>query len=203
MVGVRRDISSQVPILEHSAYRPTVRDVIADLPPPPEDGSEHRSVLNHQKCRITALNEERFSHVPQGGGWQDIPWDLRLDCHKVTDVRKGGWPDVYGRLSWDGYCPTITVGFDSFTRGRYGHPEQHRAITPREAARLQGFPDDFRFIGNRLDVRTQIGNAVPPPIARAAGEAIARVLNGESCGSRRRQAPNGKIGQQDQFDLAV
>jgi DNA (cytosine-5)-methyltransferase 1 len=69
------------------------------------------------------------------------------------------------------------VGFDSFTRGRYGHPEQNRAITPREAARMQGFPDDYRFLGNRMDVRTQIGNAVPPPLARAAGLAIIRALD--------------------------
>lgn len=203
MIGVRNDVSSQMPILEHCANRQTVRNIIADLPPPPDDCSEHPHVRNHQKCRITALNEERFSHVPQGGGWQDIPWDLRLNCHKVTDVRKGGWPDVYGRLSWDGHCPTITVGFDSFTRGRYGHPEQHRAITPREAARLQGFPDNFHFLGNRLDVRTQIGNAVPPAIARAAGAAISRVLRGERCSAVLRQQPEARIAKANQLALAV
>ena len=91
---------------------------------------------------------------------------------------KGGWPDVYGRLEWDGTCPTITAGFDSFTRGRYGHPEQHRSLTLREGARLQGFPDKFRFYGTRHDVRLQIGNAVPPPLAHAAGKALIRVLSG-------------------------
>ncbi|QIG80390.1 DNA cytosine methyltransferase [Stakelama tenebrarum] len=179
MIGILADISARSPDLVTSDEYVSVRDVIGDLPPPPNDCSEHPEYFNHQKCRITALNEERFSHVPQGGGWQDIPWDLRLPCHKVTDVRKGGWPDVYGRLAWDSQCPTITVGFDSFTRGRYGHPEQHRAITPREAARLQGFPDNFRFLGNRMDVRTQIGNAVPPPLAKAAGTAIANILSGQ------------------------
>ncbi|WP_038650100.1 DNA cytosine methyltransferase [Roseicyclus elongatus] len=177
MIGLRRDATPLSPVLEHAERRVTVRDTIGDLPPPPDDYSEHPDIPNHQKCKITKLNEERFSHVPQGGGWQDIPWDLRLPCHQVTDVRKGGWPDVYGRLMWEGQCPTITVGFDSFTRGRYGHPEQNRAITPREAARMQGFPDDFRFLGNRMDVRTQVGNAVPPPLARAAGLAIIRALD--------------------------
>ena len=85
---------------------------------------------------------------------------------------------MYGRLEWSGQCPTITAGFDSFTRGRYAHPEQHRSLTLHEGALLQGFPRAFRFYGTRYDVRVQIGNAVPPPLGRAAAEAIARVLNG-------------------------
>lgn len=180
MIGLRRDVTSEVPVLEHAIVRPSVKDAIGDLPPPPDDYSEHPNHLNHQKCKITKLNEERFAYVPPGGGWQNIPWELRLACHKVSDPTKGGWPDVYGRLTWEGQCPTITVGFDSFTRGRYGHPEQNRAITPREAARLQGFPDNFHFLGNKMEVRTQIGNAVPPPLARAAGLAIIRALTQKS-----------------------
>lgn len=176
MIGLRRDITNIAPVLEHAIAQRTIKDVIGDLPPPPDDYSEHADYANHQKCKITKLNEQRFSYVPQGGGWQDIPWELRLPCHQVTDVKKGGWPDVYGRLRWDGQSPTITVGFDSFTRGRFGHPSQNRAITPREAARIQGFPDSFRFLGTRMDVRTQIGNAVPPPLAEAAGRAIIRAL---------------------------
>ena len=102
--------------------------------------------------------------------------ELRLKCHQTVDTKSGGWPDVYGRLRWDGQAPTITAGFDSFTRGRYGHPRQDRALTPREAARLQGFPDGFVFSGNRWDVRSQIGNAVPPPLARELGRTIAACL---------------------------
>lgn len=176
MIGVRHDVSSLVPVLERVGHLATVRQAIGDLPPPPDDYREHPTIPNHIKCRITALNEERFRHVPQGGGWPDIPEHLRLDCHNGVDVTKGGWPDVYGRLHWDGQAPTITAGFDSFTRGRYGHPEQHRSLTLREGARLQGFPDDFRFYGTRYDVRLQIGNAVPPPLAKAVGEAVARVI---------------------------
>jgi DNA (cytosine-5)-methyltransferase 1 len=198
MIGIRNDVGGTSPFLETSDEYVSVGDVIGDLPPPPDDYSEHPDHYNHQKCKITALNEERFSHVPPGGGWQDIPWDLRLPCHKVADVKSGGWPDVYGRLTWEGQCPTITVGFDSFTRGRYGHPVQHRAITPREAARLQGFPDDFRFLGNRMDVRTQVGNAVPPPLARAAGLAIARVLKGERA-STSRAHPSRQLDRQREF----
>jgi DNA (cytosine-5)-methyltransferase 1 len=157
---------------------PTVGEAIGDLPEPPADYTDHPEYPNHQAARVTAVNVERFSHVPQGGGWQDIPPDLRLACHKTVDVRRGGWPDVYGRLRWDGQCPTITGGFDSFTRGRYGHPRRDRPLTPREAARLQGFPDDFVFRGTRYDIRHQIGNAVPVPLAEAIGAAVVHALAG-------------------------
>jgi DNA (cytosine-5)-methyltransferase 1 len=177
MIGVRKDVSSAKPVLVKSRKMVTVRDAIGDLPPPPADFTEHPTIANHIQCKITALNLERFKHVPQGGGWPDIPAQLRLECHNGVDVTKGGWPDVYGRLEWTGQCPTITAGFDSFTRGRYGHPEQHRSLTLREGARLQGFPDEFRFYGTRYDVRVQIGNAVPPPLGRAVGLALKKVLD--------------------------
>lgn len=157
----------------------TVGEVIGGLPEPPPNYKEHATYPNHQDARVTPINIMRFSHVPQGGGWQDIPFELRLPCHQVVNTMQGGWPDVYGRLRWDGQCPTITGGFDSFTRGRYGHPLQDRPLTPREAARLQGFPDDFVFTGTRYDVRHQIGNAVPVPLAEAVGLAVARALRGE------------------------
>ncbi len=176
MIGLRRDQVAAPPLLPTSSKRVTVRDAIGDLPPPPADFSEHPQIANHIQCRITEENRRRIAHVPPGGGWRDIPFELRLPCHQRIDTSKGGWPDVYGRLSWDSVCPTITGGFDSFSRGRYGHPEQDRSITPREAARLQGFPDAFRFLGNRADVRRMIGNAVPPPLAKAAGLALLRSL---------------------------
>ncbi|MFN4095381.1 MAG: DNA cytosine methyltransferase [Sphingomonas sp.] len=177
MIGIDKEEGRVFPLLEKVVGRRSIRDVIGHLPPPPDDCSEHPDYPNHLKCRITRENEERFAHVPPGGGWQDIPMHLRLPCHQVVDVRSGGWPDVYGRLEWEGQCPTLTAGFDSFTRGRYGHPEQNRSLTLREGALLQGFPEQFRFVGTRHDVRLQIGNAVAPPVARAAGEAVKRVLN--------------------------
>jgi DNA (cytosine-5)-methyltransferase 1 len=154
----------------------TVGEALDGLPEPPDDYGEHPQFPNHYRARVTPINIERFSHVPQGGGWSDIPDRLRLQCHRDVDRHSGGWPDVYGRLKIDGQAPTITGGFDSFTRGRYGHPLQNRPLTPREAARLQGFPDDFRFCGTRGDVRSQIGNAVPPPLAAAIGDSILRTL---------------------------
>lgn len=181
MVGVRNDLETRFEVpLPTTPRRPTVGEVIGDLPEPPADYSVHPDYANHQAARVTQANIERFSYVPEGGGWQDIPYDLRLRCHQVADTSRGGWPDVYGRLRWDGQCPTITGGFDSFSRGRYGHPRQDRPLTPREAARLQGFPDDHVFCGTRHDVRHQIGNAVPVPMAEAIGRAIIAVLEGRT-----------------------
>ncbi|MEZ5323723.1 MAG: DNA cytosine methyltransferase [Verrucomicrobiales bacterium] len=177
VVGKRSDISASFyfPTREKTNWK-TVADVFAGLPEPPSDHSEHPQYPNHQSARVSAANIHRFSFVPQGGGWKDIPFEYRLPCHQRIDATKGGWPDVYGRLRADGQCPTITGGFDSFSRGRYGHPTENRPLTPREAARLQGFPDDFVFVGNRSDVRKQIGNAVPPPVAEAVGIEILKTL---------------------------
>ncbi|MGG1651588.1 DNA cytosine methyltransferase [Paenibacillus sp. NRS-1780] len=155
----------------------TVGEVLSDLPEPPEDHRiEHPELANHQRANVSAMNVKRFSYVKQGGGWRDIPMEYRLDCHKKADTSKGGWPDVYGRLRWDGQAPTITGGFDSYTRGRYGHPLQNRPLTPREAALLQGFPIEYRFYGNKHEVRHQIGNAVPPLLSEAIGDEIIRSL---------------------------
>lgn len=176
MIGIDKNEKTNIPKLGKSKKTFTIKDVIGQLPPPPENYKEHESIPNHIKCKITKLNEERFSYVPPGGGWKDIPHDLRLKCHQNVDTNSGGWPDVYGRLEWDKQCPTITAGFDSFTRGRYGHPSQNRAITLREGAMLQGFPINYRFYGNRDAIRLQIGNAVPPPVSYVAGTAIIRCL---------------------------
>ena len=177
IIGRHRDVSApfHLPRPTISVWA-TVGEALAGLPEPPEDYSEHPDYPNHQRARVTQPNIERFSYVPQGGGWQDIPAHLRLKCHQDVNTASGGWPDVYGRLHLNGQAPTITGGFDSFTRGRYGHPLQNRPLTPREAARLQGFPDTFRFSGTRGHVRAQIGNAVPPPLAKALGEAILKSL---------------------------
>lgn len=182
VVGKHKSIRAEfVPPEPNSAPRTTVAEAFAGIPEPPLDGAEHPGFANHYRSRVTPINIERFSHVPPGGGWWDIPEHLRLPCHRNVDRRSGGWPDVYGRLQWDGQAPTITAGFDSFTRGRYGHPAQNRAITPREAATLQGFPLSWRFFGNRGDVRLQIGNAVPPPLAEALGRCILQTLRAEDC----------------------
>jgi DNA (cytosine-5)-methyltransferase 1 len=177
VVGRRRDVQGAFAFPDKIVSKKmTVGEALIDLPEPPSDYSVHPEFANHQKSRVTEANIERFSHVPQGGGWKNIPYELRLPCHQRVDTEKGGWPDVFGRLEWNGLCPTITGGFDSFTRGRYGHPLQDRPLTPREAARIQGFPDNYVFEGTRGDVRSQIGNAVPPPVSYGVGTYILRSM---------------------------
>lgn len=155
------------------ATRLTVRHAMADLPSPPADGSCHPAVSNHyREARLSVTNIARIRAVPEGGSRLDLPEHLQLDCHKSGHRHL----DTYGRLAWDLPAGTITARFDSFTRGRFGHPIEDRSVTLREGARLQGFPDDFVFLGNREEGARMIGNAVPPPLARAFGTALALQL---------------------------
>ena len=82
-------------------------------------------------------------------------------------------------MSWDDVAPTITAKFDSFTRGKFGHPEQDRSISLLEGSLLQTFPEDYIFAGNKVEVAKQIGNAVPPELARNIGNALVRALENE------------------------
>lgn len=157
----------------------TVRDALLGLPSPPPDGSPHPLVPNHyRERRLSALNVERIRHVPQGGGRADLPIHLQLPCHRNNATHRH--LDVYGRLAWNAPSGTITARFDSFTRGRFAHPEEHRSLTIREGARLQTFPDSFVFEGNREEQARQVGNAVPPLLARQLGEAFLDALAQEA-----------------------
>ena len=90
--------------------------------------------------------------------------------------KTSGGTDLFGRLWWDRPSVTIRTEFFKPEKGRYLHPEEHRPITHREAARLMGFPDDFRFLGNKSDIARLIGNAVPPPLAGAVARHVAGLL---------------------------
>lgn len=131
---------------------------------------------NHIGARETDINVRRMSYVDMGRGRTAIPPELQMPCHRGYD----GHLDVYGRLDWFEFARTITGGFDSSSRGEYTHPLKNRSITAREAARIQGFPDRFVFLGNKADVRRQIGNAVPPPLGFAIGEALLTTLRGRN-----------------------
>jgi DNA (cytosine-5)-methyltransferase 1 len=158
-----------------SAERVTVRQAIEDLPSPPKDYSATPGDPLHRRMRISKLNQERLRHIPPGGGFEDLPVRLRVDCHK-EGAERIGHRNVYGRLHPDEPAATITARFDSFTRGQFAHPFEDRNITLREGARLQTFPDDFTFVGTQEEIAAQIGNAVPPVLAEAlAGEAYARL----------------------------
>ena len=150
---------------------PTVGESLAGLSNCSENGA--KSVANHNPSNEGALNKRRIMFVDMGRGRLSIPDNLQLNCHR----RYGGHLDVYGRLDWFSLARTITGGFDSFTRGEFAHPFLHRSITPREAARIQGFPDWVEFEGNKSAIRRQIGNAVPPPMAFAVAKAIMHAIS--------------------------
>ena len=152
----------------------TVKDAIGDLASPPADGTPHQAIPNHyREARLSPKNLARIRAVPEGGSRLDLPEHLQLDCHRSGHRHL----DTYGRLAWNLPSGTITARFDSFTRGRFGHPVEDRSITLREGARLQGFPDKFVFLGNREEGARMIGNAVPPPLARAFGAALMQQLD--------------------------
>lgn len=152
----------------------TVRDVIADLPPQAigtEIGTKAPLDL-HFGRNPTELSRKRYRHVPPGGN----RFDLQKNAPELTPncwIRKtSGGTDLFGRLWWDRPSVTIRTEFFKPEKGRYLHPVEHRPITHREAARLMGFPDDFRFYGTKTEIARQIGNAVPPALAEAIGRAV-------------------------------
>lgn len=171
IVGERNDLGEHYEYPRPINIRRTVRDVIGDLPAPPEDGSDHPEISLHRRDRLSELNLKRIQAITEGQGRDDLPDDLLADCHKV-DSSVIGFRNVYGRMAWDDVAPTITARFDSFTRGKFGHPVQDRSISLREGALLQSFPMDFVFTGNKVDIARQIGNAVPPLLAEQIGKSI-------------------------------
>ena len=120
-------------------------------------------LVNHIATNHKAIALEKLAMIPPGGSKADLPIDLH---------GKQQFKTTWGRLKWNELSPTIDTRFDTPSNGTNSHPELHRAITPREAARLQSFPDDFVFLGKKTEITKQIGNAVPPLMARAIGESI-------------------------------
>ena len=153
----------------------TVWDAIGDLPSPPADCTPLAGDPLHRRTRLSPLNLKRLQHIPPGGGMVDLPVDLRVACHR-NGADRIGHRYVYGRLAPDKPSATITARFDSFTRGRFGHPYENRNITLREGARLQSFPDRFEFIGNQEPIAALIGNAVPPTLATLVARQIVGTL---------------------------
>lgn len=171
IVGERKDMGEYYVYPKETGEKHTVRETIGDLPEPPMDGSDYPGIPLHRRDRLSEINLKRIRAIKPGQGREYLPEELLADCHKI-DSSVIGYRNVYGRMEWDDVAPTITARFDSFTRGKFGHPEQDRSISLREGALLQTFPSDFNFIGNKVDVARQIGNAVPPVLAKQIGLSI-------------------------------
>lgn len=153
----------------------TVRDTIEALPHL-DSGEEYPRDRLHVASRLSDLNLRRIKATsPDGGNRHEWPARLVLDCHKRATGER--YHSIYGRMWWDRPSPTMTTLCTGIGNGRFGHPEQHRSITLREAALLQSFPRSYQFWPpdsklNRSAVSRMIGNAVPPRLAKALGQAI-------------------------------
>ncbi|MBI1406026.1 MAG: DNA (cytosine-5-)-methyltransferase [Caulobacter sp.] len=156
----------------------TVRQAIGDLPAPVGTEMGTKAPLDlHFGRTPTDRSIARYKSVPLGGN----RFDLQRNAPELTPdcwIRKtSGGTDLFGRLWWDRPSVTIRTEFFKPEKGRYLHPDQHRPITHREAARIMGFPDDFRFVGTKTQIAKQIGNAVPPALAAALGRMVMRMLD--------------------------
>lgn len=158
----------------------TVRDAIEGLPEP--DGTEIRSTESntlklHFGRTPTPKSLARYKAIPQEGmnrfDLERLAPELTPDCWLR---KKSGGTDLFGRLWWDRPSFTIRTEFFKPEKGRYLHPEQHRPITHREAARLQSFPDDFIFKGTKIEIAKQIGNAVPPLMAKSIAISVLQLF---------------------------
>jgi DNA (cytosine-5)-methyltransferase 1 len=155
----------------------TVRHAIAHLPM--LDAGETSEDRLHRASRLSPLNQQRIRASKPGGCWRDWPTELVAECHR-TEMGKN-YPSVYGRMEWDAPAPTITTQFFGYGNGRFGHPEQDRAISLREGALLQTFPQDYEFIPHDhpvvfSQVGKMIGNAVPVRLGKAIGLSIRKHL---------------------------
>ena len=152
----------------------TVREAIGDLPPikAGEIFIDDELIYNHKCANLSDTNLKRMQIIRKNGGSRNgLPDDLVLPCHKKGDEQGNtflGHGDVYGIMDADKPSPTMTGGCLCYSKGRYGHYEQDRAISIREAARLQTFPDDFVFSNSLTTAALQIGNAVPIDLVKAS-----------------------------------
>ena len=159
----------------------TVRDAIGNMPPVTKDGiidnpipetdyqrylsCQKEKITNHTKSNHSKKAVERMEKISNGQNYTELD-------EKINSVHSGS----YGRLCWDEPATTITTRFDTPAGGRFIHPEENRTLSPREAARIQSFPDSFVFTGTRREISRQIGNAVPPKVSYFLARFIKNVI---------------------------
>lgn len=157
-----------------SNIRRSVRDTIGHLASPGATGDElHDKTASRRTARVQAIIEA----IPKDGGSRSsLPENLKLECHKSTS----GFNDVYGRMAWSHPAPTITGGCNNPSRGRFIHPSDDRVISLREAAMLQGFPEDYKFFlsHGKEALALMIGNALPPKFIEMQGLEMRKELSG-------------------------
>ncbi len=185
VIGTHRDLNKievprlQTPKDQWSTVQNAIGDLEAHVDPDNKDLPDfttetfgqvvpgvYKSSDLHITRNYTDISLQRFAHIPTGGNRLNLPDHLKAPCWRGHDT---GSLDVMGRMHWHKPSVTIRTEFFKPEKGRYLHPDENRAITHHEAARLQGFPDDFQWCGTKLQIARQIGNAVPVPLAQALG----------------------------------
>lgn len=192
VIGTRRDLPQillPLPTTPGSEWR-TVKDALREVDPKVPAGrtdlpanrevdlfggvpGPYETAELHITRNYTQLSLDRFDHIPYGGNRFDLPDDLKAACWKNHTTGSG---DVMGRLRWDRPSVTIRTEFFKPEKGRYLHPDEPRALTHLEAAKIQGFPDDFKWCGPKPEIARQIGNAVPVELASSLAQHIAEGL---------------------------
>jgi DNA (cytosine-5)-methyltransferase 1 len=167
-----------LPLPTHKGRHRTVRDEIGALPHL-EHGQKDNLDMLHRASRLSEINSMRILAAKPGGSWKDWDTTLIAKCHTAQTGR--GYSSVYGRMEWDKPSPTITTQFYGFGNGRFGHPEQNRALSLREGAMLQGFPPGYEFLSpgeavHFSKVGKMIGNAVPVQLASAIAKSVSAHL---------------------------
>lgn len=164
----------------------TVRDFIGHLPKLKAGGTNRHDAM-HTASALSDLNLSRIQASKPGGTWRDWPEELVADCHRRDTGRT--YSGVYGRMEWDKPSPTITGQAFGFGNGRFGHPKQDRALSLREAALLQTFPVEYKFVPegetlSRKSVGRMIGNAVPPRLGEVIGRSIVEHIDNLPSGKK-------------------
>lgn len=169
----------EIQMIEPQQGKPkTVKEAIGSLPALKAGESAPGDKL-HTASALRSTNLQRIKASKPGGTWRDWPEHLIANCHRVETGRT--YAGVYGRMEWDKPAPTMTTQCYGFGNGRFGHPEQDRAISLREAAILQSFPQDYAFVPETEDISFTvlgrlIGNAVPVDLGRAIAKSIKKHL---------------------------
>jgi len=156
----------------------TVEEAISHLPEIKAGETYEKDPL-HRASKLSETNEKRIKATPEAGGWKDWDRSLVLRCHSKKTGKS--YCSVYGRMRWDAPAPTMTTLCTGIGNGRFGHPEQHRAISLREAAIFQTFPVSYDFIDPKVKfsakaISRQIGNAVPVTLGKVIARSIRQHL---------------------------
>lgn len=182
LVASRINMIKLIPATHAPENYTTVADVIQNLPPLAAGETDRHDPL-HKCSKLSEINLARIRQSVPGGSWLDWPQELRANCHQKDSGKT--YPSVYGRMSWDQPAPTITTQCNGFGNGRFGHPEQDRAISLREAALLQSFPRDYQFKPPEESCSIQalakmIGNAVPVRLGEIVGISLLKSLSSKA-----------------------